>query len=525
MSEKIWGGKINKIVKQRCHPHQKFFQGKLITIIVFNPPSDEINQRLLSQYEAAVTSTNQKVKTFEFLGCEVNRVELPASTQPLEFEQILNTASNQSNSIGIIVQNPLPNRYLRYKLNLIPNKLDIDGVKPSNSSNKVSATSEAVCRLVESFTTDKDTVAVVGSMGFVGKGIVKWLRAKQIDVVELDAAKGDALQEIKQRVLNANLVVSATGVANLITRDFLRPEHKLVVDTGFIPQAGGGQPLGDVAKDAYDIPQRMTPVPGGVGPTQMAVLLERIMKMAQIEIKPWDYHRDIIPLIESERAEREELRNNVKAEPTPTPQIESLPPVEQSMASIVAPIVNDFLRVKNSEQYQGKIYNAAWKNNVLILSSANGSTLLEAQKVNGQWQSKPDKLTSQDVEFFQGLKPKIAEELAEKESIQQGFRQEYEQLRRQVRSNPNYRNESPEKIDMRVAMLVINDAENSGTDSAERVFGVLSQSDTVLDFKKSLQKSDYLRTANEYVNHKFKSAVQARKNLGLKRQQGFGLSP
>ena len=68
------------------------------------------------------------------------------------------------------------------------------------------------------------------------------------------------------------------------------------------------------------------------------------------------------------------------------------------------------------------------RNNVLILSKANGATLLEAQKINGQWQSKPDNLAPQDVEFFQGLKPKIAEELAEKEAIQQGFRQEYEHL-------------------------------------------------------------------------------------------------
>ena len=48
------------------------------------------------------------------------------------------------------------------------------------------------------------------------------------------------------------------------------------------------------SKEAYEIPRYLTPVPGGVGPTQMAVLLERIMKVAEIEIQPWDYQKDIL---------------------------------------------------------------------------------------------------------------------------------------------------------------------------------------------------------------------------------------
>ena len=207
----------------------------------------------------------------------------------------------------------------------------------------------------------------------------------------------------------------------------------------------------------------------------------------------------------------------------PPPKVVTKPPIEQSRASIVAPIVNDFLRVKNSEQYQEKIYNAAWRINVLILSSANGSTLLEAQKVNGQWQSKADNLTQEDVEFFQGLKPKIAEKFAEIRSMQQGFRQEYEQLRNQVRSDPNFKNESPEKVDMVVAMLVIKNEDNPNN-YFDRVTEVLSQSDRVRELKKSLPMNDYLITAQKYVGNQFESAVQARKEVALQRQRDFDLS-
>ena len=120
----------------------------------------------------------------------------------------------------------------------------------------------------------------------------------------------------------------------------------------------------------------------------------------------------------------------------------------------------------------------------------------------------------------------IAEQLAEKEARQQSFRQEYEQLRNQVRSDPNFKNESAEKVDLVVAMLVIrNDiAQNKSSNSLHRVAEVLSQSDRVLDWKKSMPMSDYLPIAREYVTEKFESAVQVRKTLGVERQRSFGLS-
>ncbi len=72
-------------------------------------------------------------------------------------------------------------------------------------------------------------------------------------------------------------------------------------------------------------------------------------------------------------------------------------------------------------------------------------------------------------------------------------------------------------------MLVIKNEINP-KNQLHRVAEVLSQSDRVLDLKKSLPMNDYLTQAREYVTHKFDSAVQARKELGLDRQRSFGLS-
>ena len=161
MSQRIYGGQIVKVVKQRCQPHQQFFADKLVTIVLFQPPDGLTDRQMLAQYSAAVTSTNQKVKTFEFLGCNVDRRELNAKTSSSQFAKILKDTASNPNSIGIIVQNPIPQNKLKSKLEEIPPRLDIDGINEA-SIFKASATSEAVSRLVSGFAESGDRVAVVG---------------------------------------------------------------------------------------------------------------------------------------------------------------------------------------------------------------------------------------------------------------------------------------------------------------------------------------------------------------------------
>ncbi len=84
-------------------------------------------------------------------------------------------------------------------------------------------------------------------------------------------------------------MVSATGVQELLDERHLLPKHRLVVDAGFVPTSEQ-QILGDVKRSAYNIPQNLTPVPGGVGPLQMATLLERLVTVATgRDIEKWTY--------------------------------------------------------------------------------------------------------------------------------------------------------------------------------------------------------------------------------------------
>ena len=280
MVNKVTGGPVLKEVKTRLAPYSGDFSNQLVTIIRLSPPPNLEDPTLLAKYEAARFSTEHKVKTFKALGCEVEHLNLDASTTNVEFGRLLKQVNEKS--IAVIVQNPFPADFKDW-LSEISYEKDIDGLRKDNPFFRVSATSETIFRIVEPFVQDNDVVAVVGAKGFVGRGVTRLLEDAGISVIDLD--KKDDLTLTRQ----ANIVVSAMGSPNELDERHIIPEHRLVVDAGFIPLADSPI-LGDVNRSAYDIPQNITPVPGGVGPFQMGTLMERlIIQVTGKQIEKWQY--------------------------------------------------------------------------------------------------------------------------------------------------------------------------------------------------------------------------------------------
>ncbi|WP_017716891.1 tetrahydrofolate dehydrogenase/cyclohydrolase catalytic domain-containing protein [Kamptonema formosum] len=267
-------------VKQRCAPFRETFAGKSLLIIRFSPPPD-LNDIQRAKYRAAEVSAVEKVKTFSFLNCEVDYRLLSENTTPPEFREIISSANSDTNTVGAIVQNPIP-RLLIPELDVLSPEKDLDSLQENHPLFTASATSEAIARLVQSFTDENSLVAVVGGRGFVGRGAVRLLEQNGINCLTLDI--GDDLT----RTLEADIVVSATGQPELLDERHFRPYHRLVIDAGFVPIQNNV--LGDVKRSAYEIPQNITPVPGGVGPLQMATLLERLVTaVTGITIEKWSY--------------------------------------------------------------------------------------------------------------------------------------------------------------------------------------------------------------------------------------------
>ncbi|AUT04626.1 tetrahydrofolate dehydrogenase (plasmid) [Nostoc sp. CENA543] len=277
------GNLIKEHLKNECQKYKLQLQGKEIAIIRFEVRENEDNQIKL-RYEAARVSAEQKIKTFDTIGVTCNYIILPYNTPVTELQRLIYSINDNENIIAAIVQYPVPDQ-LQESIQLLSPSKDIDCVrKQQNALFQVPATSEGIVRIVESYSQINSNVAVVGGGGFIGQGIVNYLQKQKIECFILE--KNDD----KSLTREADIVVTITGKPGLTT-PYILPQHRLVVDGGFTPGENKGDlPRGDVDRSAYNIPQNITPVPGGIGPTEMAILAERFVYMALgIKLNKWNY--------------------------------------------------------------------------------------------------------------------------------------------------------------------------------------------------------------------------------------------
>ncbi|WP_078610514.1 MULTISPECIES: bifunctional 5,10-methylenetetrahydrofolate dehydrogenase/5,10-methenyltetrahydrofolate cyclohydrolase [Streptomyces] len=243
--------------------------GRRATIIRFSASDDDSPSWKL-RMEASRVSAEQKVKAFSHLGYEVDHQVLAPTVSDAQFSDRLHRLNEDPLTSAVIVQFPPPPHLAPLVQHLTPAK-DIDGLLEDRSLQPACATADGITRLVAPFASDNPTIAVVGARGFVGGGVVRLLAAQGHQVQELDA--GDDLRALRE----ADIVVSATGQPHLLTREHIHPHHRVVVDSGFMPRPDGTV-AGDIHPSATTVPQCITPVPGGVGPVEMAVLMERVVR-------------------------------------------------------------------------------------------------------------------------------------------------------------------------------------------------------------------------------------------------------
>ncbi|MFE7948662.1 tetrahydrofolate dehydrogenase/cyclohydrolase catalytic domain-containing protein [Streptomyces sp. NPDC057426] len=231
--------------------------------------------------EASRISAEQKVKSFEHLGFQADHVVLPPHVSREQFAGLLDNYSTDPDTRAVIVQFPPPAALRAHVAHHLDPAKDIDALLKDRSPYPACATAEGIYRVAEPFATDNPRIAVVGSKGFVGQGVMSMLHADGHDPMALDY--GDKLEHVR----DADIVISVTGNPGILTPDHIQPHHRVVIDSGFVPQADGSV-RGDVRPEAYGIPQNLTPVPGGIGPVEMATLMERIIRQeVDPNVTPW----------------------------------------------------------------------------------------------------------------------------------------------------------------------------------------------------------------------------------------------
>jgi len=227
---------------------------------------------------ASLAYINQKRKTCERVGIGFRLYHLAGNISQEILEKEIEKIVQDPKNSGIIVQLPLPGHLDPQKtLNLIPPEKDVD-VLSEESQKSLSILSPTVGGIVRVFKEYKikvkgKIVAVVGKGKLVGKPMIAWLEREGAVILPLDKSTKDISSEIQK----ADIIISGTGTPGLIKGNMIK-KGAVVIDAGTAVE--GGEVLGDVDFESVSKKaSHITPVPGGVGPMTVAMLLVNLVEL------------------------------------------------------------------------------------------------------------------------------------------------------------------------------------------------------------------------------------------------------
>ena len=220
-----------------------------------------------------------KVSAAEFVGIDSPLIELPESISNEELLAEVRRLNEDPSVDGILVQLPLPGHIdADAVLDAIAVSKDVDGFNPANVAALwlgrpcfVPCTPRGVISLIESTGVEISgkTAVVVGRSNIVGKPVAKLLLDRNATVTIAHSRTKDLASVTRQ----ADILVAAVGRPGMISADMIKP-GAVVIDVG-INRTADGRLAGDVDYDgASEVAGYITPVPGGVGPMTIAMLME-----------------------------------------------------------------------------------------------------------------------------------------------------------------------------------------------------------------------------------------------------------
>lgn len=249
---------------------------------------------LVGENPASVSYVKGKQKALAEVGMLDKSLHLPESTTEQELLQIIEKLNNDNSVHGILVQLPLPKHINEEKIILaISPKKDVDGFHPMNVGNLVigkkaflPCTPHGIIVLLQKMkieTSGKHAV-IIGRSNIVGKPVAILLSRKEINcTVTLCHTGTKNLSEITKQ---ADILIAAVGKPHTVTKDMVK-QGAVVIDVGVnrIPDAtkkSGFRLIGDCDfEDLKESASFITPVPGGVGPMTIAMLMQNTLEAAE----------------------------------------------------------------------------------------------------------------------------------------------------------------------------------------------------------------------------------------------------
>ena len=281
MTTKLDGKKLSNEIKEELKERVQRLQDKGITpclavVLVGDDPASQVYIR-------------NKKRAAQKVGVKTLDNVLPASTSENEIIDLIYSLNNDPQVHGILVQLPLPQGINEDRViqAILPSK-DVDGFHPQNigklfmNKGKLApCTPNGIMHLLANYDIQLDgkRVVIVGRSKIVGMPMI----AMMLNANATVTVTHSHTHNLKEITREADVVIVAVGKAEFLTGDYFKP-NAVVIDVG-MNRNDAGKLVGDVeAASTADKVAFMTPVPGGVGPMTIAMLLKQTIEIAERSI-------------------------------------------------------------------------------------------------------------------------------------------------------------------------------------------------------------------------------------------------
>lgn len=246
---------IEKLKKQTAELKQKGIVPYLVIILVGENPQ-------------SIVFVNEKIKKAKEIKAKVAVFRLDEKAQEREILNQIEELNQDKNIQGIVVQLPLPAHLNREKiLAKIEKRKDVDGLHWPGFKKYFPPTPKAVLSALSAYriSLKNKKIALLGKGRLVGEPLYLILREKNLKVTVCDSKT----KNIKEIAKTADILISATGVAGLVKKDWVK-KGAVVVDCAF-----------DVDREIEQKTAYITPKIGGIGPLTVVFLFENLIKAAK----------------------------------------------------------------------------------------------------------------------------------------------------------------------------------------------------------------------------------------------------
>ena len=250
---------------------------------------------LVGSNPASKIYIKMKTKRFHSMGMKTETFKLSVDVKESYLLELIEKINNDPNFHGILVQLPLP-KHIDSKsvINSIHPRKDVDGFHPENAGllsigtpRFIPCTPKGIMRMLEYYdiSLHGKHVVVLGRSNIVGRpiSILTSLKSKGSNATTTICHSGS--ENIEKHTREADVIIAALGVPNYLTKDMIK-QDVIIIDVGINriddDSEKGYKIVGDACwEEVTQVSKAVTPVPGGVGPMTIAMLIENTIEAAE----------------------------------------------------------------------------------------------------------------------------------------------------------------------------------------------------------------------------------------------------